>query len=62
MKSALETTHKITKLTKLYPRSDAIFQQMQADNSSESSSDSIKQLFPTRWTVRAESLHSILEN
>ena len=63
MKSALETTHEITKLIKLSPRRDAIFQKLQADSlSSESSSVSIKLLCPTRWTVRADSLLSILEN
>ena len=64
MKSALETTHEITKLIKLSPRRDAIFQQLQAESvlSSERSGVSIKLLCPTRWTVRADSLFSILEN
>ena len=64
MKSSLETTHEITKLIKLSPRCDAIFKELQADNtlSSVSSGVSIKLLCPTRWTVHADSLHSILEN
>ena len=64
MKSSLETTHEITKLIKLSPRRDAIFQELQADNAlfSESSSVSIKLLCPTRWTVRADSLFGIIEN
>ena len=64
MKSALETTHEITKLIKLSPRRDAIFQELQAEHnlSSESHGVSIKLLCPTRWTVRADSLLSILDN
>lgn len=64
MKAALETTHEITKLIKLSPRRDAIFQEQQAESSSSSESRaiSIKLLCPTRWTVRADSLVSILEN
>ena len=64
MKSALETTHEITKLIKLSPRRDAIFQELQADTSlsSERSSVSIKLLYPTRWTACADPLSSILEN
>ena len=64
MKSSLETTHEITKRIKLSPRRDAIFKELQADNtlSSGSSGVSIKLLCPTGWTIRADSLHSILEN
>ena len=49
MKSALETTHEITKFINLSPRCDAIFQKLQADNSlsSESSTVIIKFLCPT---------------
>ena len=63
MKSSLETTHEITKLIKLSPRRDAIFKELQADNtlSSGSSGVSSKLFCPTRWTIRADSLHSILE-
>lgn len=60
MKSALDTTYEITKLIKLSPRRDAVFKDLQAE--SESSSSSIKLLCPTRWTVRAESLLSIINN
>ena len=49
MESALETTHEITKLIKLSPRRDAIFQELQAEHnlSSESHGVSIKLLCPT---------------
>ena len=64
MKSALETTHEITKLIKLSPRRDAMFSELKCESemSSEVSSVSIKLLCPTRWTVRADSLLSIVEN
>ena len=60
MKLALDTTHEITKLIKLSPRHDAIFKALQAE--SETSSSSIKLLCPTRWTVCADSLLSIIDN
>lgn len=64
MRSALETTYEVTKLIKLSLRCDALFQELQAESdlSSESCSVSIKLLCPTRWTVRAESPFSILNN
>jgi hypothetical protein len=43
MKSALKTTHKITKLIKLSPRHDAIFQKLQADNGFTSESSRVLQ-------------------
>lgn len=58
MKSALDTTHEITKLIKLSPRRDAIFKQLKDE--SDSSNVCIKLLCPTRWTVRADSLFSIM--
>ena len=58
MKSALETT----KLIKLSPRRDAIFHQLQVetDQSADTNISSIKLL--CRWTVRADSLFSIISN
>lgn len=60
MKSALETTYEITKLS---PKREAIFQELQADSSlsAESSSVSIKLLSPTQCTVRADSFFSIIQ-
>ena len=60
MKLALETTYEITKLIKLSPPREAVFKALQAE--SESISSSIKLLCPTRWTVRAKSLSSIVDN
>ena len=63
MKSALETTHEITKLIKLSPRRDAIFHQLQVETDQSADTNiSIKLLCPTRWTVRADSLFSIISN
>ena len=65
MKSALEITHEITKLIKLSPRREAIFKALKEEEemaSSDPSGGSIKLLCPTRWTVRADSLLSIIEN
>ncbi len=49
MKDALETVHEVTKLS--------IFQKFKED-----SSPGIRVLCPTRWTVRAESIGSVLKN
>ena len=64
MKASLETTHEITKLIKYSPRRDAIFHELkgESDLSTDSKSSSICLLCPTRWTVRADSLLSILNN
>lgn len=60
LKSALETTYEITKLIKKSPRRDAIFKRLKEEDSDDS--PCIKLLCPTRWTVRADSLHSIISN
>ena len=60
MKDALETTHEATKLIKYSPRREGIFQQIKS--LSASSSPVIRVLCPTRWTVRAEALSSIINN
>ena len=64
MKSALEVTHEITKLIKLSPRRDSVFKELKADadSSEEGHSCSVKLLCPTRWTVRADALLSVLNN
>ena len=60
MRDALDTTHEITKLIKKSPRRDAIFKRLK--EAMESDTPGIRVLCPTRWTVKAESLNSILEN
>ncbi len=61
MKDALETTHEITKLIKYSPRREAIFKAHKEDLP-DKSSQGIRVLCPTRWTVRADTLKSILVN
>ena len=64
MKDALDTTHEITKLIKFSPRRDAIFHALKAENelASNSHTAGVRVLCPTRWTVRADSLSSIISN
>ena len=64
MKAALDTTHEITKLIKLSPRREALLKEIQHESeiSSSTGSVSIKLLCPTRWTVRADSLFSVIDN
>ncbi len=61
MKEALETTHEITKLIKYSPRRDGIFQKIKEDIPS-GPTPGIRILCPTRWTVKADSLASIITN
>ena len=60
MQDALDTTHEITKLIKKSPARDAIFKRLKEEIGSDS--PGIRVLCPTRWTVRAEALKSILDN
>ena len=60
MKSALEVTHEITKLVKFSPRRDTIFEKIKKEIAPDCIG--IRVLCPTRWTVRAQALSSILLN
>ena len=60
MKDALDTTHEITKLIKKSPARDATFRRLKEELASDC--PGIRVLCPTRWTVRAEALQSILDN
>ena len=64
IRSALETTHEITKLIKFSPRREGIFKEIKSVNdvATDSHSPGVGILCPTRWTVRAESLASIISN
>ena len=55
------TTHEITKLIKKSPKRNAQLVKIQKEMSSEQYSG-IRLLCPTRWTVRAEALWSIINN
>ena len=61
MKDSLETTWEITKLIKYSPRRDGIFQKLK-ETLPVGNTPGIRVLCPTRWTVRAESLNSIIAN
>ena len=60
MRNALDVVLEITKLIKKSPRRDALLQKLKQELSPET--PGIRVLCPTRWTVRATALHSILEN
>lgn len=64
IKSALEMTHEITKLIKYSPRREGIFKELKSANdvATGSHSPGVRVLCPTRWTVRADSLASIIGN
>ena len=59
-KNALDTAFEISKLIKYSPKRDAMFHKLKEDMQPEL--PGIKVFCPTRWTVRAESLRSILDN
>ena len=60
LKSCLETVNEIIKLVKNSPKRDAEFQRLKQTFTSEG--PGIRVLCPTRWTVCASSLQSILDN
>ena len=62
MSDALDTTHGITKLIKFSPCREGIFNKMRETLQKVSEGGGIRRLCPTRWTVRAEALSSIMKN
>ena len=60
LKSALETAYEITKLVKFSPRRENIFKSIKDEI--EPGSVGIRTLCPTRWTVRADAMQSIIKN
>ena len=60
MRDALDTTHEITKLIKKSPRRDAIFGHLKEELAADT--PGMRVLCPHRWTVRAESMKSIIDN
>ncbi len=61
LQDALDTTREITKLIKRSPGRDAIFKRLK-EEMEEGDTPGIRVLCPTRWTVRAQSLKSIIDN
>ena len=60
MNDALDITLEITKLIKKSPKCDAMFEHIKKDMSTESPGTRV--LCTTRWTIKAETLKSILSN
>ena len=60
MKSALETTYEITKLEKYSPIRGQLFDEIKDDIAP--GTPGVRGLCPTRWTVRADSMLSIIQN
>ena len=60
LNDALFTTHEITKLIKKSPQRDACFQRLKA--SLAPTTPGVRILCPTRWTVKADTLQSVLDN
>ena len=60
MRDALDSSYELIKLVKKSLRRDAMLQKLKQQMPDDS--PDIRVLCPTRWTVRAEALHSILAN
>ena len=60
MKDCLDTCYEIVMLIKFSPKREAMLFQLKEEMGSDT--PGVRTLCPTRWPVRAESLHSILAN
>ena len=60
LQSSLETTFEITKLAKYSPRRENLFNDIKEEM--EPGSLGIRSLCPTRWTVCADAMQSIIKN
>ena len=60
LRDSMDTTYKISNLIKKSRKRDVMLQKIRKDKSLEY--PRIRVLCPTRWTVRAESMKSILDN
>ena len=60
LRDALETTWEITKLIKFLPKRDVLFQEKKQELSPDG--PGVRMLCPTQWTVRGDSLDSVLWN
>ena len=61
MRDALDTTLEITKLIKKSPKRDSKLDEIKSE-AKVISVETITLLCPTRWTVRAKSLNSVMSN
>ena len=64
IKAALETTHEVIKLIKYSPRRERIFRDLKSEHDITTGFNSpcVRVLCPTRWTVNADALASIVSN
>ena len=60
IEDAMDVVHEITKLIKFSPKRGAIFDNLKEELSPDT--PGFRVLCPTRWTVRANSLQSVLDN
>ena len=60
MKSAFDVVAEVSKLIKKSPKRDAAFERLKADLATDT--PGFRVLCPTRWTVRAASLKSVIDN
>lgn len=60
MSDALDTTNEISKLLKYSPKRDTLFEKLKKELAPDV--PGFRVLCPTRWTVRADSLQSIIDN
>ena len=60
IKMALQTTHEITKLVKYSPQREGLFDKIKGKLAPDS--PGVRVLCPTRWTVCATSMQSIIQN
>ena len=60
IKDALDITHELIKLLKKSPRRDSCFETLKTEIAPDT--PGIRTLCPTRWTVRAEALKSVVDN
>ena len=60
LKDALEISFEVSKLVKYYPKQDVIFENLKSKLAPDTLDFCV--LCPTRWTVRANSLQSVLDN
>jgi len=64
IRNALDIAYEITKLVKKSPQRDTYLEKLRQASTSEikSPNPKIRVLCPTRWTVKSDALHSIMEN
>ena len=60
MRDCLDTCYEVVKLIKFSPKREAMLRDLKEESGSDA--PSVRSLCPTRWTVRADSLASIIAN